>query len=659
RCVFQLLKKHFSRYTLDKVSDVTGTPKEKLEEIYRTYATTGKKNHSGTIMYAMGLSQHTVGVQNIRAVCIVQLLLGNIGISGGGVNVLRSGSNAQGSTDHCILFHIWPGYLEAPRASLKTLADYNKKFTSECYDPLSANWWQNYSKYSVSFLKAMFGERANKVNDFGYNWMPKLDDDKNYALLVLFDEMYKGNIKGFFVWRQNPTCSGANANKNRKAMTKLDWMVNVNIFENETSSFWKGPGMDPKKIKTEVFFLPCAVSVEKEGSITNGGRWMQWCYKAAKSPCEVKTDGEIIVELMNKIRELYKKEGGVFPEPILNLNWPQKYDPHEVARLINGYFTKDVMIKGKQFRAGELIPDFTYLQADGSTCSGNWLYCGSYNERGNMAARRDKAQTEMQAKIGLFPNWAWCWPLNRRILYNRASVDKYGKPWNPIKAVIQWTGSKWLGDIPDGKKPPLCYGKKSCYPFIMHKWGLGQIFTLNIIDGPFPEHYEPVESPIEKNPFSSQRVNPVIKFFNTDADRFAVRDARYPFVATTYRLAEHWQTGVLTRRQPWLIETQPQLFVEMSEELARLKGIKNGDKVLVESPRGNVIAVAMVTKRIKPFKIAGKIVHQVGLPWCYGWIWPKNSGDSANLLTPSIGDPNTLVPETKAFMVNVRKYEGG
>jgi len=654
RCVFQLLKKHYSRYTLDKVSKITGTPKEDLKKVYELYASTGRKDRSATLMYAMGWTQHTVGVQNIRAMCIIQLLLGNIGVAGGGINALRGESNVQGSTDHCLLFHIWPGYLKTPRASLKTLAEYNKKFTPKSPDPMSANWWQNYPKYSVSLLKAFFGDKATKANDFGYSWLPKLDDGQNAAWLILFDEMYKGNIKGFFAWGQNPACSGANADKNRKAMAKLDWMVNVNIFENETGSFWKGPDMDPKKIKTEVFFLPCAVSAEKEGSITNSGRWMQWRYKAANPPCGIKGDGEIMVELMNKIRKLYKKEKGVFPEPILNLNWPKEYNPHEIAKLINGYFMKDVTVKGKRFRKGEQVPSFAYLQDDGSTCSGNWLYCGSYTEKGNMAARRDKTQTEMQARIGLFPNWSWCWPVNRRILYNRASVDKHGRPWNPAKAVIRWTGSKWEGDVPDGGWPPLATGKGK-YPFIMRKWGHGQIFGPGRADGPFPEHYEPLECPVKRNLMSSQRINPTVKLFETDADKWRSCDPRYPFVATTYRVTEHWQTGLLTRWQPWLVEAEPQLFVEMSEELAQLRGIKNGDKVVVESPRGKVTAVAIVTKRFKPFKILGQTVHQVGLPWCYGWVAPKDGGDSANLLTPSVGDPNTLIPETKAFMVNVRK----
>jgi len=661
RCVFQQLKKQFSRYTLDKVSAITGTPKEDLLEVYKTYAATGKPGKAGTIMYAMGWTQHTVGVQNIRAMAIIQLLLGNIGVAGGGVNALRGESNVQGSTDHCLLAHIWPGYLKVPLASNTSLAAYNKRWTPTTKDPLSANWWGNYPKYSVSFLKSMFGENATPSNDFGYDWLPKADKWSDHYWLAMFDEMYRGNISGFFAWGQNPACSGANANKTRQALTKLDWLVNVNIFENETGSFWKGPGMDPRKIKTEVFFLPCAVSVEKEGSITNSGRWMQWRYKAADPPGDARPDGDIMMELFDKIRQLYKKEGGVFPEPILNLKWDYttngRYDPHKVAKEINGYFLADVTVKGKLFKKGTLVPSFAYLQADGTTSSGNWLYCQSYTEKGNMAARRSMVD---KSGIGLFSEWSWCWPVNRRIIYNRASVDRYGSPWDKAQPVIRWTGQKWVGDVPDGGWPPMLTtdGKlnpKTKYPFIMKPWGFAHVFGTGRADGPFPEHYEPLECPVPKNLMSDQFINPTIKEFKTARDLRATCDPRYPIVGTTYRVTEHWQSGVMTRWQPWLLETQPQQFCEMSPELAKLKGIKNGDKVVVESARGQVVAVAIVTQRFRPFTVMGTTVHQVGLPWCFGWVTPKDGGDSSNLLTPSIGDPNTLIPETKAFMVNVRK----
>ena len=668
-CVFQLLKKHVSRYDMEKISAITGTPVAKLEQIYNAYAATGKADKSGTIMYAMGWTQHTTGVQNIRTMAIIQLLLGNMGVAGGGVNALRGESNVQGSTDHCLLFHILPGYLKTPKASQPTLQAYNDKYTPKTSDPMSANWWGNYPKYSASLMRAHYGMNASIEE--AYTYTPKLDDGVNYSWLQIFDEMYKGKFSGFFAWGQNPTCSGANANKVREGLKKLKWMVNVNIFHNETGSFWKGPGMNPKEIDTEVFILPCAASMEKEGSITNSGRWMQWRYKATNPPGQAIPDGEIITELYYKIKELYEEEGGKLPEAITKLSWDyglkmpngkiNHFDTHLVAKEINGYFMKDTTVKGKLYKKGTLVPSFAYLQADGSTSSGNWLYCNSYTEKGNMAARRSKSDP---SGIGLYSNWSWCWPVNRRILYNRASVDKNGAPWAPEKPVIWWTGAtKWKGDVPDGGWKPLSAGSASKYPFIMKPEGHAHIFGPGRADGPFPEHYEPLECPVEKNLMSPQFVNPVIKRFDikgigSDMDKRATCDPRYPLVCTTYRVSEHWQTGVMTRWQPWLMELQPDMFVEMSKELAKDKGIDNGDKVKVKSARGEVVAVAIVTSRFKPLTIAGTTVHQVGIPWHYGWRSPdlqKKELRSANLLTPNIGDPNTMIPESKAFMVDVVK----
>jgi formate dehydrogenase major subunit len=645
RCVLQLLKKHYSRYTLEKVSQITGTPTDDLEKVYKIYGSTGTPDKAGTELYAMGWTQHTVGVQNIRAMCIIQLLLGNMGIAGGGVNALRGESNVQGSTDHALLFHILPGYLPTPRAQWETLDVYNKT-TPTSKDPRSANWWKNRPKYIVSFLKSMYGDKATKENGFGYPWMPKLDPKQDASWLNLFDEMYKGTFTGFFAWGMNPACSSANAGKVRQAMAKLDWMVNVNLFDNETGSFWKGPGMDPKKIKTEVFQLPCAASMEKEGSISNSGRWSQWRYKASNPPGEARPDGDIMHGLFKKVRALYEKGKGAFPDPILSTKWDYEtnghFDVHKVAKEINGY----------DLSTGKLMGSFAGLKDDGTTSSGNWLYCASYTEAGNMAARRKK--TDLTG-LGLYPEWSWCWPVNRRIIYNRASVDLDGNPRNPNRPLLKWdaAGKKWVGDIPDGGWPPM--GTQGFYPFIMKPDGIASIFGPGLKDGPFPEHYEPLECPIEKNLMSSQRINPVIKIFEGGPDTFETCDPKYPFVCTTYRVTEHWQTGVLTRWLPWLVEAEPQVFCEMSLELAKLRGIKNGDKVIVETPRNKIWAVAIVTSRLKPFNIAGNTVHQIGVPWHFGWIHPKDGGDSANLLTPTIGDPNTMIPESKAFMASVRK----
>ena len=653
RCVYQLLKKHYARYDLKKVAGISGMPKDDLVKLYKAYAATGKRDKAGTILYAMGWTQHTVGVQNIRAMCMIQLLLGNIGIAGGGVNALRGESNVQGSTDQGLLFHILPGYLPTPASALNSLAVYNEKNTPVSKDPKSANWWQNRPKYMASFLKSMWEETEPEQS---YSWLPKIDPGGSgaYSWLALFDKMSKGQFKGFFAWGMNPACSGANANKTRKALANLDWMVNVNLFENETGWFWQGPDMDPKTIKTEVFFLPCAASIEKEGSITNSGRWMQWRYAGPSPYGESKPDGDIIAHLFKEIQALYKKEKGVLSEPILKATWNKtnkhgEFDPHATAKLINGAFLKDVTIGDKVYKKGEQVPAFAQLQADGSTSSGCWVYCGSYTDK-NKAALRDTKQTSEQAAIGLFPNWSWCWPVNRRILYNRASCDPTGKPWNQAKAVVSWNAAdkKWIGDVPDGPWAP-----EAKYPFIMTKEGFGQIFGPGLNDGPFPEYYEPLECPVSGHPFSKQLHNPTAIAF--EGEDKAVCDPRYPFVCSTYRVTEHWQTGVLTRWLPWLIEAEPQMFCEISPELAKLRGIANGDKVTVSSLRGSLWAVAIVTPRLKPFKVQGQTLHQVGIPWHFGWIHPKDGGDSANLLSPSVGDPNTGIPETKAFMVNVRK----
>jgi len=690
KCVYQLLRKHYSRYNVDKVSNITGTPKENLLEVYKAYASTGKPNRVGTECYAMGWTQHTVGTQNIRAMAIIQLLLGNIGMAGGGVNALRGESNVQGSTDYGLLFHILPGYVPVPSASLVDLKAYNEKNTPKTKDPKSVNWWGNRPKYFTSYLKAIYGANATKDNDFGYAWLPKLDEGMNASWLMIFDQMLKGKFDGFFAWGQNPACSGANANKVRKAMGKLKWMVNVNLFDNETASFWRGPGMKPADIQTEVFMLPCASSVEKEGSISNSGRWAQWRYAAIEPVGQSKPDGDIINELHKRVKKLYQTKGGKFPEPIMKLTWNYKskdreFDTRLVAKEINGYYLEDIFDKTKTPPApvgkkGELAVNFVSLQADGTTSCGCWIYSGSYTQKEgkviNMMARRGKADP---TGLGLFPEWSFAWPLNRRIIYNRASVDMTGKPWDAKRAVIKWNPNKidpktknvvpgWDGDIPDGPAPPMA-DDKGKYPFIMRADGMGALFGPGLADGPFPEHYEALECPLQENLMSKQRINPAVRLFydakggegkgGAPEDIFLSCDMRYPYVATTYRMSEHWQTGVLTRHMPWLLEAAPELYVEMSEELAADRGIKGGEKVIVKSARGEVRAVAVVTKRFKPFKIAGSTVHQVGLPYHFGWQYPEDgsSGESANLLTPTIGDANTMIPESKAFMVNVEKVK--
>ncbi len=653
RCVLNLLKAHYSRYDLKMVSRITGTPEADLEAVYKSYATTGKPEKSGTILYAMGWTQSSHGTQNIRTMSMVQLLLGNIGVAGGGVNALRGESNVQGSTDQGLLVHVLPGYMPTPNSKLTTLDAYNAT-TPKSNDPMSMNWWKNRPKYMASMLKAIYpGLEPAKA----YEYLPKLDAavpmvDNFWQGII--DKMSKDKIKGLFAWGMNPACGGPNSNKHRQAFTKLDWMVNVNLFDNETGSFWRGPGMNPKDIKTEVFFLPCCVSIEKEGSIANSGRWMQWRYRGPHPLGQTKPDGDIIVELMLKLRDLYKKEGGPVADAILQFGLDGWMDGHEfsptkVAKIMNGYFIKDVTVGGVTYKAGQQVPAFAALQADGSTASGNWLHAGSFTEAGNMMARRDPKQTPEQARIGLFPNWSFAWPVNRRIIYNRASVDKNGKPFAPQKSVIEWKDGKWVGDVVDGGGNP---GTVS--PYIMQVNGVGSLFGPGLNDGPFPEHYEPMESPFKSQPLSSQVVSPTA--WVAPGEKLSRDDPAYPYIGSTYRVTEHWQTGLMTRNTPWLLEAEPQNFAEIDPVLAEAKKIKNGDMVILSTPRGKIEAVAMVTERLKPFTANGKTVHMVGTSWHYGWSAPEGAVcDAANLLTAAVGDPNMGIPESKAFMLNIEK----
>lgn len=658
RCVFNLMKKHYSRYTLKNVSDITGVSEENLLKVYKQFCATGKPDKAGTILYALGWTQHTVGVQNIRCSTLVQLLLGNIGVAGGGINALRGEPNVQGSTDHALLYHVLPGYIGLPLAPWQTLAQFNKANTPVTKIPNSANWWGNRPKYFASLLKGWYGEEAKPENDFCYGLLPKGEPGADYSYMYVMDKMYQGKIKGGFVFGVNPMNSFPNTNKMRKALDNLDWMVCAELHNSETTDNWHRPGVDPKKMKTEVFLLPSAHRVEKAGTISNSGRWLLWFDKAVEPAGEARNFADMFVPLINKLRELYKAEGGKLPEALLKMNWPEKYDPEEWTRRINGFFWADTKIGNRLYKKGDLVPAFGNLQADGTTSSLNWLYTGSYTEdEGNKSKRRDPTQTPMQAAIGLYPNWSWCWPVNRRILYNRASVDLNGKPYNPKKAVIEWDGKKWVGDVPDGPWAPQADTKNGKLAYIMTTDGYAQLYGPGRLDGPFPEHYEPAETPVAQHPFSKQLSSPVYKFHTSDMDKLAkAADPKYPIVLTTYSMTEHWCGGGETRNVPNLLEAEPQLYVEMSPELAKEKGIANGDGVIVESARGKVEGIAMVTVRIRPFKVMGKTVHLIGMPFAYGWTTPK-CGDSTNRLTIVACDPNTTIPEAKACCVNIRKAD--
>jgi formate dehydrogenase-N alpha subunit len=654
RCVYRLLEQHFARYDADTVCRITGTAKEVYLRVCDLYTSTFAPDRAGTWLYAMGTAQHSHGTQNIRSYAMLQLLLGNIGIAGGGVNAMRGESNVQGSTDQGLNWDGLPGYLKMPVEADADLQTYLKRVTPVAANAQSANWLQNTPKYVVSLLKAWWGEHATRDNGFAFSYLPKLGagfEGQGYAFMALTHAMLAGQVKGMFCFGQNPAVGGANARLIRAGLDKLEWMVVADLFEHETAGFWKRPGVDPAKIPTEVFVLPAASGVEKEGSIVNSGRWAQWRHKAVKPIADCRPDLDIVDGLARSIKRAYQKDGA-FPDPIRNLAWDygdHEPDPHRVARELNGRFVADATgADGTRFAAGKQVPGFAQLRDDGSTLAGNWIYCGGYTEAGNLAALRETG--DAPNGIGLHPKWGWAWPMNRRILYNRASVNRKGEPFNPRRWVIRWNAETkaWEGDVPDGAMPP-----GEINPFIMLASGVGQLYSPDLVDGPFPEHYEPVESPV-RNLLSKIESSPCAQVWrSSDFDRYGSPEA-FPVIATTYRVSEHWQTGAMSRNMPWLAGLVPSPFVEIGVALAKRERIRNGDRVIVSSARGSIEVFALVTERFQPFFVDGRLIDEVGLPWHWGYAGLV-SGDIANDLTASVGDPNSHIPETKVFLCSITR----
>jgi formate dehydrogenase major subunit len=671
RCVYQLLKQQYSRYTPEMVERITGIPKDqflKAADLFTSIRKDGDTKKAGTIIYAVGWTQHTFGTQIIRAAAMLQLLLGNVGRAGGGVNALRGHSNIQGATDMAGVFDILPGYLKMPNPADTDLKTYLTRTTPKPSKPKewdSFNYWSNTPRFAVSFLKAMYGDAAKKENDFAFHYLPKID--RNYSWVEIWDDMYRGHIKGVLAFGMNGVAIGPNSQKNIDALKKAEWLVVGEIYPDETSEFWKSPGIstdEMKKIQTTVYRLPCAGFAEKDGTFVNSARWLQWKYAALPTPGDTKLDQEILARIFLRVKELYQKEGGKFPDPILNITWnytnPLNPSLQEVAKEINGRALTDVTDSklGQTMKAGQQLPGFSWLRDDGSTSSGNWLYCGSWTEAGGLMQRRG---TEDPSGLGIYPNWGWSWPMNRRVMYNRASCDASGKPWDPSRKQVWWNEAqqKWVGnDVPDFKpdSPP----KDHMGPFIMNAEGVGRIFAplAAFADGPFPEHYEPIESPVANPLHPKQSNNPVVKKYKTEMDKYGTPEQGFTVVCTTFRLTEHYHYW--TKNNPMNVQLMPEPFVEIPMDLAKDLGIGGGDKVKVSSARSHYIAKAMVTHRIKPMMIDGKKVYQIGIPihWGYRGIQEdagKTALTLANMLSPTVIDPNAYTPEFKGFLVKVEK----
>lgn len=660
-CVYQQFKKHYSRYDMDTVCSICGMDKETLELVYSTYASSAAPGKAGSILYALGQTQHTYGAQNTRAMSVCQLLLGNIGIPGGGLNALRGEPNVQGATDMGMLVNELPGYLKWPNDSARS--SLRKWLEGETY---SDGYYTNKPKFLVSFLKEWFGDAATVENDYGYDWLPKVPSSPDFTIMSTFELMDQDIIKGYFNWGMNPCHSAPNASFVRKSMAKLDWLVVADQVITESASFWKAPDMKPEEVNTEVYFLPCALIYEKPGTIANSGRWLQWRYQAVEPWEESKPDYEMVDLIWKEICRLYQEEGGANPDPILNTKWDYyvdgKIDPRPVAWALNGYNVAGTDCNTTTDNPKtDLLAGYSALKADGSTACAMWIYGGFWNNNDapldpaeQPIGRRDNS--DAAGGFGLNTTWAYAWPNNRRILYNRASSDLNGKPWNTDKPLCEWNGTKWvLNDAADftavNGDTPVPPNNKA---FFMLWEQNARLESYGMEDGPLPEHFEPFETPVDSNLLNGSLNNPCMKFAENESTKHGSVE-EYPIVATTYSVTEQWQTGGQSRSCPALVEAMPTQFIEISEELAGEKGISSGDKVRVWNNRASVEVDAVVTKRVKPLTVHGKTQHLIGLTHHFGWSDLFGTGDIVNDLTPNVGDPNSQTPEYKAFLVNIEK----
>jgi formate dehydrogenase major subunit len=692
RCVWQILKKHFQRYTPQVVEDVCGTPREEFLKVADALLANAGPDRTGAMCYALGWTQHTVGVQMIRCAALIQLLLGNIGRPGGGIMALRGHATIQGSTDIATLNDLLPGYLNAPdaRKNHDTLLDYIKTETN------AASWWSNFPKYIVSQLKAWYGDTATAKNDYCYDYLPKRIGDHSH--LPMFVAMHDGVIKGFMCIGQNPAGSAQHSIYVREALGKLDWLVVRDLYQTETATFWQNSPevtsgkIKPEDIKTEIIYLPAAGVAETDGSFTNTQRMLQWHDKAADPPDDARSDVWYTYHLGRMLKNLYKDSTEARDKPIqaltwdymdekANAEWRIKDEPssERILKEVHGYYTTGE-------NKGKLVNSFVDLKDDGSTASGAWIYSGvfaptkEHPEGLNRAANR-------QSDDWVSLDWGWAWPVNRRILYNRCSADPQGHPWaketrlandfaqsggTTSRGYVYWdaTAKKWTGlDVPDFPvtKDPSAPAKKGgvgvdthdgASPFIMKAYGKGFLFVpTGLLDGPMPTHYEPYESPVPNLVYPNHQNNPVMLTWNIKENPYAqVGSSEYPHVVTTYRLTEHHTTGAMSRWLPWLAELQPEMFAEISPEHAEELGVRNLDMLEVSTPRGSIRAKALVTRRVRPLQLRDRKVHHVGLPMHWGYDGLKGTtGGICNDLCALVADPNVTIHEAKAFLCHVRK----
>jgi len=662
RCVLNVLRKHFARYTVDLVQDVCGMPRESFETIANLIADNSGRERTTAFAYAVGWTQHTVGVQYIRAAAILQTLLGNMGRPGGGIMALRGHANIQGATDIPTLYDLLPGYLPMPSAMRdeQTLAAYLKLYNIE------SGGWANARAYFISLLKAYYGDAATAENDYCFEYLPQIVGD--HSALPTQIAMKDGNVEGYFVIGMNPAASGLNSELARAALERLKWMVVIDSYDTETSAFFQREGADPARIGTEMFFLPAATVLEKDGTMANTNRLLQWHDRAVDPAGDAHSDLYYFSELGRRLKALYADSTDPKDRPILDLTWDYTSDdPHEAAlgepsakrvlQEINGYHAQ----AGRKPAESPQVASFSDLRDDGSTACGAWIYSGVYPDKETNVARNRNGDDA--AALG----WGFAWPANRRMLYNRASADKDGVPWSERKRYMAWdaAANTWVGpdiaDFPPHKSPfdeakPGAAGfdaLSGSSPFIMQRDGLAALFVSDTLkDGPLPAHYEPVES-IMQNAVYTQQNNPTLREWDRDDNRYNGTDnPDYPYVLTTYRLTE--DNGIMSRYVGWLGELQPELFAEIDPEVAVEKGITNGGWMTISTKVGTIEARALVSGRMRPLRLGkGRRVHQIGIPYNFGSLGTVD-GDPVGTLIPLAMDPNVSIHEAKTTTCNIR-----
>ncbi len=661
RCVFQILRRHFSRYTPEVVEEVCGVPPALFRRVAEAICANSGRERTTAFCYAVGWTQHSVGVQYIRTAAIVQLLLGNLGRPGGGIMALRGHASIQGSTDIPTLYNLLPGYLPMRKARQDAdLAAYLAANTA------ASGWWSEFPKYAVSLLKAWFDAAAQEENGYLFDRLPAIDGDHSHMSTVA--AMADGRVKGYFVMGENPTVGSMHGGLQRKGLRRLDWLVVRDFAVTETADFWRDAPeiasgeVRPEEIGTEVFFFPCAAHTEKEGTFTNTQRLLQWHDAAVPPPGDCRSELHFLLHLGRRLKALYADSTELKDRALQALLWDydawgplEEPDAEEVLAEINGYRIAD----------GEPAAGFGDLAADGSTACGCWIYSGCRADAVNQTARRRPADEQSWVA----PEWGWAWPANRRLLYNRASADPEGRPWSERKRYVWWdeAAGRWTGhdtpdfpvDRPPSYRPPDGARGMAALagtdPFIMQADGRGWLYAPSgLLDGPLPTHYEPQESPIE-NPLYRQQRNPARLEWRRGDNPYhrAAGDPRFPYVLTTYRLTEHHTAGAMTRWLSWLAELQPELFCEVSPELAAEKGLAHGGWATITTARTAIEARVLVTRRLPPIRLKQRIVHQIGLPYHWG-SKGRVRGDVANELIPFVADPNVSIQESKALTADIR-----